>query len=355
MALTISALKIRAVARAMEKLGADSEPVYRLAGLAPRAAVTVETQVALDKYFAVWSTAMQTVRRPVFPAEVARQPVEDLELIGFLVATSSTVRIALEHGIRFQRVWFSSGGWQLDETRPRRPKLVWTPLVEPYRDGLGERCAYESAMVAMLDGIAQLSGTEVACERLDLMHAEPPDAAAMFPSASCREVRFNSKEYALLLPHEVLERSIPKANPPLATYLSEQCELLLRKQHAAMATPVAARVRALLLESLSGGTRSAKWLGTAPIMSRIARDLGMSVRTLRRRLLDEGMHFRALLDDVRAELSVQHLRSGRITVSETAYLLGFESLSAFHRAFRRWTKRTPGAFLPGGGSRGSSE
>ncbi|HLL22805.1 MAG TPA: helix-turn-helix transcriptional regulator, partial [Kofleriaceae bacterium] len=183
----------------------------------------------------------------------------------------------------------------------------------------------------------------------------PADAAAMFPSTVCREVRFNANEYALLLPKEVLERSIPKANPPLATYLSEQCEILLRKQHAAAATPVAARVRALLLDGLSGGTSSAKWIGTAPMMSRVAGHLGMSIRTLRRRLLDEGMHFRTLLDNVRAEVSVQHLRSGRMTVSETAYLLGFESLSAFHRAFRRWTKRTPGAFLPGGRSRGSSD
>lgn len=72
--------------------------------------------------------------------------------------------------------------------------------------------------------------------------------------------------------------------------------------------------------------------------------LKMSVRTLNRALAAEDTSYRRLLEQLRRELAVGHLADNRLSVTEVAFLLGFSDQSAFHRAFRRWTGRTPSAF-----------
>jgi AraC-like DNA-binding protein len=70
----------------------------------------------------------------------------------------------------------------------------------------------------------------------------------------------------------------------------------------------------------------------------------MSVRTLHRSLAAEGTTYRELLDQLRCDLATRHLADDRISIAEIAFLLGFSEISAFHRAFRRWTDRTPAEF-----------
>jgi AraC-like DNA-binding protein len=75
-----------------------------------------------------------------------------------------------------------------------------------------------------------------------------------------------------------------------------------------------------------------------------ARQLGMTVRTLQRRLRDEGTSFHAVLDDVRRDVALTQMRARRQSIDELAFILGFEKSSSFHRAFKRWTGQTPGEF-----------
>lgn len=82
----------------------------------------------------------------------------------------------------------------------------------------------------------------------------------------------------------------------------------------------------------------------APDLDRIARRLAMSRRTLQRALQREGTSFQRLVDDTRRELAMARLRDPRLTLSELAFLVGFSELSAFDRAFRRWTGQSPGAY-----------
>ena len=73
---------------------------------------------------------------------------------------------------------------------------------------------------------------------------------------------------------------------------------------------------------------------------KIARDLGISARTLRRNLEQEGTSLRALVDDVRRERADELLATGT-PVKEIAFVLGFSETSAFSRAYKRWTGRPP--------------
>lgn len=69
----------------------------------------------------------------------------------------------------------------------------------------------------------------------------------------------------------------------------------------------------------------------------------MSTRTLQRRLRERGIVFASLVDEVRRRLSARYLADSALTLGEIAWLLGYSESSAFNRAYRRWTGRSPSA------------
>ena len=73
----------------------------------------------------------------------------------------------------------------------------------------------------------------------------------------------------------------------------------------------------------------------------VARSLGMSKRTLARKLSDEGLNYSELLEHLRRDLAVHYLNDRKMHVSKIAWLLGFSEVSAFTHAFKRWTGKTP--------------
>lgn len=109
---------------------------------------------------------------------------------------------------------------------------------------------------------------------------------------------------------------------------SLQRQLLRVNEEAALSK----RVQSLLLEGLPSGEVS---------INQTARRLGVSGRTLQRRLREEGVSFKGLVRQTREKLAQHYLARTELSYSEIAFLLGFEEPSSFFRAFRLWTGRTP--------------
>jgi AraC-like DNA-binding protein len=90
-----------------------------------------------------------------------------------------------------------------------------------------------------------------------------------------------------------------------------------------------------------------KWIlkrllaGSRPEISAVARELGLSDRTLQRRIIDDGATFRQLLLEARQELAHEYLKRPEMDVTEVAFLLGYEDSNSFYRAFRTWEGMTP--------------
>ena len=96
--------------------------------------------------------------------------------------------------------------------------------------------------------------------------------------------------------------------------------------------PLAERVRSQLLESLPSGEAS---------VDVIARRLGLSARTLQRRLTNEGASFKDIVRDTREQLARHYVTNTQLAYAEISFLIGFEEPSSFFRAFREWTGETP--------------
>lgn len=124
---------------------------------------------------------------------------------------------------------------------------------------------------------------------------------------------------------------------PFASYNAELLEIL---------TPV-------LEQSLDERQRSysitemVKWIvkrsltGGCPDIQTVASELGMSNRTLQRRLIDEGTNFKNVLTHVRHEQAIEYLTDLSLDIKEVAFMIGYEEQNSFYRAFRLWEGNTP--------------
>ena len=118
--------------------------------------------------------------------------------------------------------------------------------------------------------------------------------------------------------------------------------LTVLQQHAEQLLAALPR-RDPFLDELQGSL-SALLRGRSPTLAATALRLGVSVRTLQRRLEERGLHFQQLLDETRAMLARDHLRNRSLRITDVAMLFGYSEQSAFDCAIRRWTGQTPEDF-----------
>ncbi|MGV3557324.1 helix-turn-helix domain-containing protein [Larkinella arboricola] len=84
-----------------------------------------------------------------------------------------------------------------------------------------------------------------------------------------------------------------------------------------------------------------------PTLEQMAANFNTSPRSLQRKLQDEGVTYQQVADSIRKSLALNYLSSGTYPVKEISYILGYNELSAFSRAFKRWTGTTPGHYQKG--------
>jgi AraC-like DNA-binding protein len=126
--------------------------------------------------------------------------------------------------------------------------------------------------------------------------------------------------------------SFPLARQPRYVFgvLSEHAEALLKSLESSKT--LRGRVEALLMPSLHTGAAN---------IDAIARELAVSRQTLYRKLKAEGATFEEVLEALRHKMALHYLQGKRVSVNETAYLVGFSEPAAFSRAFKRWTGKSP--------------
>jgi AraC-like DNA-binding protein len=143
-------------------------------------------------------------------------------------------------------------------------------------------------------------------------------------------IRYGAQRDALVLKCADLDRPFPGHNPELLDMLTPALAAALGELQAH--SSISEQVKVVLKKSLASGR---------PELSEVARELGMSERTLQRRITAAGTSFRDLLVEARQELGRQLLLDPRTEINEVACLLGYQDASSFYRAFRYWEGMTP--------------
>ena len=146
--------------------------------------------------------------------------------------------------------------------------------------------------------------------------------------------RFNAPANVAAFDAQLLSWPVPNADPLLYPVLQQHAEQLL-KQRAQPDAGIAAQVRAAIVRGLAQGQ-----VRLAPV----AQELGLSPRTLQRKLSDAGINFQQVLDQTRYALAQDYLRQAGLSLVDIAFLLGYQEQSAFNHAFRDWAGMNPGAW-----------
>ena len=142
---------------------------------------------------------------------------------------------------------------------------------------------------------------------------------------------FDSSENAMRLDEALIAKvRVRRRSQYVTGVLKDHAELMLRNLENGKSTRD--RVEKVLIARLTDGVVS---------MESVGRELGLSRQTLFRRLRDEGVTFEQVLAQLRCSLARHYLNDRKVSVKETAYLLGFSDPTAFSRAFKRWTGERP--------------
>ncbi|CAM3767244.1 AraC family transcriptional regulator [Smaragdicoccus niigatensis] len=160
---------------------------------------------------------------------------------------------------------------------------------------------------------------------------QAPPHAHLYPELLGVTPRFGSPRDELVIPNTLVDLPMPQANPAVAAAFTAQAAQLLNRRRERLG--IAGAVRHELLRTRRFTTDQ----------DEVARSLNLSVRTLRRRLADEGTSYREIVGETARLLAEELLASG-LTVSDVAHRLGYSGAPAFTDAFRSWNGTTPGAF-----------
>ncbi len=198
-------------------------------------------------------------------------------------------------------------------------------------DGAADPPATEDFVVASATRtVRRYAGEEAAPHEVHLTRAEPVDPGLYARTLGTR-VRFAMPYSALVFGREQMDLPLALANPELHAALKAYADELL----GARPVGVRGQVAELASQELASGALS---------MAALARKVGASPATLRRRLEREGTSFRVIVRDLRQSLARQYLVDSRLSVGEIATAVGFSNVRAFHKAFCSWNGVSPSAY-----------
>jgi AraC-like DNA-binding protein len=186
----------------------------------------------------------------------------------------------------------------------------------------------DAAFVSFVELGRRGTGHLVTAKRVELKRS--PEATGFHAAYFKGPIMFGARRNALVLHATDLDRPFLTYNAELLDMLNPQLERALEERRAQ--SSIGEQVKWILKRLLAG---------SRPEISAVARELGLSDRTLQRRIIDEGATFRQLLLEARQELAHEYLARPEMDVTEVAFLLGYEDSNSFYRAFRTWEGTTP--------------
>jgi AraC-like DNA-binding protein len=325
----VSSIAMRALVAAVEDVGVERQRYLDEAGLTEASLMGEGAQFTVADYTRARRALLTVTADPAFGLHMGEGvSFSSYDALGQLAEHSANLREALQCVIRYARIAMEGPEAIL------REEGDLAVFAHPSLSGetAEDRLTAEFVMIGILRLIRRFAGASALPRHAYFAYTAPSHQSEYIRVFGGR-AQFDHTLTGLSFDRAWLERSNASRSPELRTLLQTRMDVMVaRMEHNA---PVSERMR--------------RWLATrAPhersTTDKAARALGMSVRSLRRRLQEEQASFSALIEDSQATRAKQQLADPRQSIQEVAYALGFVSAGAFSRAFRRWTGVSPSAF-----------
>ena len=288
----------------------------------------------------------QTSYNQLLDLLVARRPNEGLGLLdglgvsildhgllGYAMFASESLERAIDRHTKYQDVIGAALHTKLivDQNRAvlrvtniARPELINTPAKLRYET---ERLLAQWAEIGPAFGQSKHW-----YQHINIAYEKPQKSLKRYYEILGDNIQFGRSHTEIVFTKSLLQEPFQHANEQAAMLCEQQCAALLRQLNNTEG--VVARVRRLLAASP----------GTALTIIEVAETLGLSERTLRRKLANENTNYKSVILDFRMELAASYLKGNEMSIQEIAFTVGYSDPSNFHRAFCQRFNATPAVF-----------
>lgn len=280
----------------------------------------------MTKVHAFYDAAADAAKDPFLGLHLAMQwPRGGFGLVEFCCRSAPTVGNALARIVRYMGLLNELVVLAMDAEGP----VVVVDHRIPGEPACVGRHGNEFFLTLLVSHTQLLAGRECRPRRAWFAHPAPADTSELIPVFG-PQLEFDRGSNGLALDRAILDLPLATADGPLLSVLDAQAERSL--DHAERPEDFGGAVRSAIRRALDGG---------APSVKVVARGLGLSVRSLQRRLEAEGTTFQDEVETVRRELARTYVQSSKVPLGEIAFRLGYADTTAFLKAFKRWTGTTP--------------
>ncbi|MCG5479721.1 MAG: AraC family transcriptional regulator ligand-binding domain-containing protein [Ensifer alkalisoli] len=311
--------------QSLEQLGLRPSAVLRQAGLPATLHLDNSAVISTTQLFAIWNAIETLSADPAFSIRMVSETSTANHKLAIVVASyAADFRDGMARLDRFNRL--CSPDRLCFEERDGKVSVTieWPAGTEPEPP-----LSVDASFALLLELGRRGTGRHLRPISLELRRPNPgTDRHAIFFDCP---IHFGTVRDRMVLNAPDLDLPFPGHNPELIQMLTPALADAVREIEA-QAT-IGELVKGTLKRTMASGRHD---------VAAVARDLGLSERTLQRRIAAEGQTFRALLTEARQELGRQLLSDLTIDVEEVAYLLGYQDANSFYRAFREWENMTPG-------------
>ncbi|WP_246388717.1 AraC family transcriptional regulator [Microvirga mediterraneensis] len=324
---------VKEIAPTLREFGIDPAPIIREAGLDPSLfddGANIIPHAALGRLLTL---SVARTHCPHFGLLAGRHAtILSLGLIGRLMQHSETVKDAVRALV--SNLSIQNRGAVPSFTISDGMALLTFSIYQPEVESADQ--ISDGSLAVAVNALRTLCGSDWNPTEVLLPRAAPADQEP-YRRHFRAPVRFNQESATLVFPARDLDRRIDGADPMVREVLEER----IRQMKIAQGCEFSDDIRRLLRTRLTRTRCSAE---------DIAETLAMHRRTLSRRLKDSGMGYRAIANEIRFEIARQLLQDTEVPLGQIAAALGYSEASAFTRAFRRWSGRTPKAWRADGRS-----
>lgn len=308
--------------------GIDAGRFAELAGTLSSKGMDPKSRLSTDIADAFFKQAIEMIPDPAFGLRASEcwHP-SNLGALGYAWLSSASLHIGFDRFILYSRILGQKSSFQCVECDN---SLRYTYINDRENSSV-RNVMTDFSLSILIDMCRKNAGVGFHPNLVSLRRQTQQNTAPYIDFFGCA-VNFGADEDSFVIDRHVADSPLPSSNHEIAITF----DAILAEQLAALdKSDVVARCKAYLLQQMTSGEASEQDLANA---------MGMSLRTLQRKLTDVETTYKTLLDELRHDLAIRYLADSQRTVTEITFLLGFSEQSAFTRAFKRWNGNTPSAY-----------